>query len=378
MIEASALIAEARSRTGLQNFGNDSFREPLDRLLASVNRESRFSEFGAVAFRAMLVQPLVNRLEVEEWYRRHPEIDAEEIIAPSFIVGLPRTGSTLLSNLLALDPATRSLRVWESSAPSPPPLFGDASDFRIAEAETRMRGFLARYPQLSTMIPAMGVHAPTECHELMFMSFDTDYYYQYAECPSFIEWFHDPRRDYSHGYRYHKRVLKLLQWRCPPKRWVLKMPGHCLMIEGLHKVYPDARFVMTHRNPIKVLSSVARLVEIFRKDFLEDPRTALFSKMQARVWETSLRRLMSFRERNEQRFFDVYHSNLLSHPLLEVERLYPWLGWTKTATLFETVAEWVNAHPTSENPSDPLAPNFDTPDVYRQFAFYTKRFFSIL
>src|SRR5882672_4817483 len=111
MLKAATLISEARKRAGLEDFGEDSFREGLERLVESVNRESRMSAFGAAAFPEVLIHALVNRLQIEDWYRRHPEIDDEQITAPLFIVGMPRTGSTLLSYQLALDPGTRSFRL---------------------------------------------------------------------------------------------------------------------------------------------------------------------------------------------------------------------------------------------------------------------------
>src|SRR5689334_789626 len=184
MLDVSALIAEARRRTGLQNLGEDSFREPLERLAESVNRERPLTPFGAEALTATVLKALTNRLEVEEWYRRHPEIDEEEIVTPVFGVGMPRTGSTLLGSLLALDPETRWLRTWEAISPCPPPIKGQV-DERAHLADAYFREFKEKAPDVFAMIP-FGPDDPNEDYELMMNSFCLDYFYCYANCPSFL------------------------------------------------------------------------------------------------------------------------------------------------------------------------------------------------
>lgn len=372
MIKTSELIAEARRRTGLQNLGEASFREPLDRLVESVNRETRFSSFGAIAFPEMLTKSLINRLEVEDWYQRHPEIDEEEIVAPLFGVGMPRTGSTLLAALLSLDPNTRWLRPWESLSPCPPPIAGQR-DSRVRDAEEWFRIFKEKSPEIFAMIP-FGIDEPNEDHELMYNSFCVDYYYVFSNCSSYLEWFYDPARDFSFGYRYHKRVLKLLQWRCPPKRWSLKLPGHAIMIESLSRVYPDARFVWTHRDPAKVLPSISRMVEILRAPYIEDAQTDEFAAAHPRIWERAMRRLLLFRTQHEDRFFDIYHSDLLENSPKEIERLYKWLGWPLDQSLVDAVLRWRAAHPRQEKSYRAEADRFDPADLQRRFAFYTDRF----
>ncbi|HEY0803161.1 MAG TPA: sulfotransferase [Steroidobacteraceae bacterium] len=372
MLNGSALIAEAQRRRGLQDLGEDSFREPLERLVDSINRESKMTPFGEAALPEMLIRALTNRLEIEDWYRRHPEIEEEEIVAPLFGVGMPRTGSTLLASLLSLDPQTRWLRQWESLSPCPPPIKGQ-SDFRVRNAEEWFRDFRVKSPDVFAMIP-LGIDEPTEDNDLMYNSFCIDYYYVFSNCPSFLEWFYDPARDFSFGYRYHKRTLKLLQWRYPPKRWSLKLPSHSQMIEGLNKVYPDARFVWTHRDPVKVLPSVSRLVEVVRAPYLEDAQMDEFAATQSRIWELAMRRLVNFRTQHENRFFDVHHTDLLKNSPKEIERLYKWLGWPLDRTMADTILSWRDAHPRQDHSYRAESNRFDPADLRRRFAFYTDRF----
>jgi hypothetical protein len=273
---------------------------------------------------------------------------------------------------MALDPETRWLRPWESFAPCPPPVKGE-SDSRVEEAEERFRLFKERYSNIFDMLP-LGINEPYECFELMYLSFCTDYYYQYSQCAGFLDWIYDPSRDYSFGYRYHKRALKILQWRCPPKRWSLKMPGHAFMIEGLNKVYPDARFIMTHRDPARVLPSVTKLIATMREDFAENARMAEFSAVQIDIWDRALHRLMHFRTRHDARFIDIYHGDLLEDSSSEINRLYEWLGWSRSKDLSDAIVNWRKSCPKRENPIHKEAAYFDIEELQRRFAFYNDRF----
>jgi hypothetical protein len=373
-LHAHALIAEARSRTGLHNLGDESFLEPLERLIDSVNRESELSEFGALAFPEVLIRPLINRLEIEEWYRRHPEIDDEEIVAPLFCLGLPRTGSTLLGYLLALDPDTRVLRQWEAEKPCPPPIAGDASDPRIAETDARHAQFMERCPHLVPMVPWGGAAGPVECGDIFYMSFETAYFDMYAHCPSYIAWFYDPVRDHTPVYRYHKRVLKLLQWRCPPKRWSLRGPGHSPMIEALNRVYPDARFVMTHRDPVRVLPSTAHLMATVRADFLKDPLKEFMGPELTREWDLALRRVLDFRRRHETRFFDIHHADEIEDSAREISRVYRWLGWPLTERHLVAVVAWRKGNPPGDNRFNVEDFAMDLAKIRTQFSYYTVQF----
>jgi hypothetical protein len=373
MLTSSALIAEARRRTGYDDLGEDSFREPMEKLIASISRENTPTEFGKVALPEVLLKGLTNRLKIEHWYKLHPEIDEQEIVAPVFGVGMPRTGSTFLTIMQGRDPATRSLRTWESDDPCPPPVPSDPSPQRIKEAQARLDMFKERLPLIFAMVP-MGVDEPTECFDLMQNSFCNDYYYEYAKCSEFMDWFYDPKRDFSWGYQYHKRTLKLLQWRCPPKRWCLKMPSHSIMINGLAKVYPDARFIWTHREPHKVLPSIVRLVSLLREQYIEDPRTDLFAGYQVWLWSTNMKRLEDFRNQHEDRFFDVHHAVLMKQPFEELKRLYEWLGWEMTPAFAENMERWIKANPRQEYKS-PAKFELDQDDIRKRFDFYYKRYY---
>jgi len=166
----------AVAQSGLDDFGDDSYREGLEILLAALRDEARLNARGEAFIYQRIIGYLDQRLQVEDWYRRHPEIDDERIESPLIGLGLPRTGSTALSMLLAQDPDVRYLRRWESSQPCPPPSTVEGIDPRIPPDKGEMIG--TRYH-----VPA-DTHGPMECHELMALSFASHIFQSFAQVPT--------------------------------------------------------------------------------------------------------------------------------------------------------------------------------------------------
>ena len=205
---------------------------------------------------------LAARLGVEETYRLHPEINDQVVEGPVFVIGLPRTGTTALSQLVAADPQFRSLRTWESGSPVPPPETAtEHTDPRIAATEQGIAMMNEAFPLMQTMHHTEATTA-TECQDLMGMSFRTAHFDGFARVPSYLDWVVDT--DMGETYRYHRRVLRLLQWHCPPTLWHLKTPVHMFALDALVEAYPNARFLWSHRDPTKVLGSVCSLIHYTR------------------------------------------------------------------------------------------------------------------
>ena len=242
-------MAAAVERTGLDDFGDDTFREGLEILLRALARRGATEcPRRRVRLRPPRAAP-VPALQVEDWYRRHPEIDDEPIEAPLFGLGLPRTGSTALSFLLARDPHIRYLRSWESTQPCPPPSTVQGDDPRIPpDQRPVMVGTRHHVPN--------DIHGPMECLDLMALDFKSQMFQAFAQIPSYSDWLLE-RADFTSTYLYERRVLKLLQWGEPTRPWRLKSPAHVISLDYLDRVFPDARFVMTHRDPTDVMLSVA-------------------------------------------------------------------------------------------------------------------------
>ena len=377
MDRVTDLIRRARSATGLADFGEDSFREGLERLTVALDTEARLTERGAAAFDAQLIHFLSQRLQVEDWYRRHPEIDEQQIVAPLIGLGLPRTGSTALGCLLGEDPAVRSIRNWEASAPCPPPeKETETTDPRIERARQTLARRAEMFPRMQMMYPSSAT-APTECHGLQALDFKTQLFQAQAQVPSYAEWL-NTKADVVPTYRYVKRVLKLLQWRCPPTRWRLKNPSHIVFIKALDEVFPDARFWMTHRDIAAVVPSSADLYSELARAFSDDIDKVYLGKLNADTWELGMRRLIAFRDAgNEHRFFDIHFAPFQKDPIPFIERLYDFLGEEFTLEARARMVKWRAETPREkhgEHRYDPADFGLSVEGLRERFRFYSERF----
>lgn len=377
MREASELLEEARSVTSYDDFGEDSFREGLERLLAALTNEARLTDAGRAALDHMIVNLLSNRLKIEHWYKLHPEIDEQEIVAPLIGLGAPRTGSTALGCLLAEDPAVRSLRTWESGSPCPPPESATENcDPRITAAEKGLAHQFEAYPRMRSMLPQSAT-APTECQNFMGYDFKSQIFFPVADIPSYRYWLCN-EADLVPTYRYVKRILKLLQWRCPPHKWRLKNPSHSMFIGALNEVFPDARFWMTHRSITSVIPSVSDLYLEMMSAFSDDVDKRAIGQMNAEFWETALRRLIAFRAAgNDSRFFDIHFRPFMADPIGKIAKLYEFLGEEFTPEALSRMEAWRrdtprDKHGTHEYEAAEFGLNEE--ELERRFAFYSTRF----
>jgi hypothetical protein len=375
-MEVDELVATACERAGSDDLGADTWREGLDVLVRSLTMEATLNELGESAMTDQIVGYLVNRLEVEQWYARHPEIDDQEIVAPLFGLGLPRTGSTALSFLLAQDPARRSLRTWEAGAPCPPPETStEHTDPRIAEAQAGIDFTNEMFPGFVGMLPTSAT-GPQECLLIMALDFRSLIFEGMALIPTYSSWL--LQCDMEPAYQYHRRVLKLLQWRCPPERWWLKTPAHMLSIDALDAVYPDARFVMTHRDVAQVLPSVCALYDTLSSILTEHPDPIAIGRHNVDVWKTSLERLIDFRDRgNEDRFHDLSFEAVQRDPIAEAAQLYAELGDDLTDDARRRMQDWwAESSKQRSGPRhyEPESFGLDPALIQAQFAFYYDRF----
>ncbi len=375
-LETDQLVATACERAGSDDLGGDSWREGFEVLVHSLNTEATLSELGVAAMTDQIVGYLVNRLRVEQCYRTYPEIDEQRIVDPLFGLGLPRTGSTALSFLLARDPARRSLRVWEASDPCPPPESEtEHTDPRIALAQAGIDFTNEMFPGMSEMLPT-AAEGPQECLLPMAMEFRSLVFEGMAYVPSYTAWI--LQCDMVPAYRYHQRVLKLLQWHCPPDRWWLKTPAHMLSIEALNAVYPDARFVMTHRDVGKVLPSVCALYSTLSTVLTERPDPVAIGAHSVEIWQIALERLIEFRGRgNEGRFFDLMFDAVQRDPIGQVDLLYAGLGEVLSSEARRRMDDWwseSSKHRSGPGTYSPQIYGLDPTAIAEKFAFYHERF----
>ncbi len=376
------IVARAVGETGLEDFGDDTWREGFEILVRSAVSEASFNDFGEDYFYGSLVRPLVNRLQVEHWYARHPEIDDQAVEIEILGVGFPRTGSTALSSMLAEDPAFRNLRIWEETAPCPPPGLSSADDeARMANARTMVeRSHGATADRLRSMLPQSPT-GPTEDHDLMALEFKAQYFLVYAHIPTYADWF--AHCDMEPTYRYEKRVLKLLQWKTPQKRWRLKSPTHSMFLSDYEKVFPEARFVQTHRDVAKVLPSVSDLYCTMLRNGNPATDPAYVGELNMEHWGLALDRILDFRAdaAREAKFFDIGFSDFQAEPIELIRTLYDWLGDELTPDTVMRMVAWRADHPKDKyGAHDYSATEFGITDeaLAARFTPYRRRFARLL
>lgn len=340
---ADELESGARTATGLDDFGTDYYREGLERTVDALNTEAELSELGRVIQHATISNALIQRLKIVDTYAQHPEIDDEVVEGPVVILGLPRTGTTALGQLIANDPQFRSLRTWESQQPTPPPETATQHiDPRIAQAAEGISMIDTMFPDFRTMM-STGAEAATECQDLMGMSFRTYHFDGVVRVPSYTDWLMDT--DMRETYAFHRQVLKLLQWRCKPNLWQLRTPVHMFAIDAFVEAYPDARFLWSHRDPAKVLGSVCSLISYVRSwssDY-RDPHE--LGAQQLQWWAQGVARAMEFRARaGDHRFVDVSFGDLQHDSVKTVADAYEKLGLDFNDAARDRVQSWADGH----------------------------------
>jgi hypothetical protein len=372
---ADDLIVQARDSTGFSDFGPDTFHEGLVALLDSA-AEAPLNELGIAVLHSQAVDLLSIRLNVEDWYRRHPEIDEQEIPTPLFGLGLPRTGSTALSFLLAQDPGTRSLLAWEATAPTPPPEPATHhTDPRIAEAAARAAVFDEFAPKFRAMLPT-APDGPTECLSLLALDFRSATFKSIGDNRGYERWLE--QCDMVPAYQYHQRVLKLLQWKFAPRPWRLKTPVHMHSIPALLEVYPGSKFVMTHRDVTQVIPSVVNLLDVMSEPLRSEPLAPDFADNEAAFWERAMRKTMAYRDAgHDDQFFDIQFADLQADPLGEMARLYSWLDDNLTDDVTARMRNWWDESQRdrqSGHDYDPEDYGIDLDVLRSRFAFYRERF----
>lgn len=372
----TGLLEKAREASGLDDFGEQGFRDGLGRLLFAIEREGQLNTQGQARMEQQIIGLLTCRLEIERWYGEYPEIEDQEIVRPLIGLGLPRTGSTALSFLLAEDPQARSIRAWESTMPCPPPETATQSiDPRIEVLRSQMVQMDQLSPRFKTMLP-QSVAAPSECQYYMAYDFKSQVFQAFVKMPSYVNWL-NYEADLVPTYTYVKRVLKLLQWRCPPARWRLKNPAHMLFINALDKVFPDARYWMTHRDITRVIPSVVDLYCELSRPYSDTIDIDWIREMNLDWTEAGLHRVMQFRkDGNDQRFFDIDFVEMQAEPIKVMERLYSFLGEELTPDARTRMVAW-KAENAANRPvkdeTDLTSLGINLEKVRKRFAFYREK-----
>jgi len=337
----AALEADAVAATGLDDFGDPSYREGLAALVDSLG-EAQLTELGHAALAQQIGTALRNRLRIVDWHRTRPAVGEASVGAPLFVVGLPRTGTTLLSGLLAADPRRRALYRWEATDPVPPPEAATlTTDPRIATAEAASGLLDALNPGFKTIHhePADG---PTECVTLLAQHFTSLLWETLANLPTYGRWL--LAVDQHAAYAHHRMVLQVLQSRAPG-RWSLKSPHHGLALDALLAQYPDARVVVTHRDPVPVIGSLCSLVRSLSGTFSAADHTAYIRTHWLDVAASIVERTAATRSRHPTvAFLDVEYDRLVADPIGVVREIAAFDGMDLTAGVEARMRAYLAAH----------------------------------
>jgi hypothetical protein len=340
-LRAVDVIETAKRRCGLDDFGGGDFFEGLSRLIDSCQREAQLNLIGRIVLRADLIRILSSRLLIQRDRKVYPSIVRQEIREPLFIVGLPRSGTTVLHTLLASDPEHRVPFMWEVMTPSPPTR--DNEKRRIQRAISSCNCFNWLAPTFRQVHP-VGAELPQECVSLMAPTFMSDQFDAMYYVPSYRTWFF--RQDLRPAYEYHRRFLQHLQVRRSARRWVLKAPTHMFALPSLLAVYPDALFVQTHRAPLDAMASVSSLITILRRVFSDavDPLTVCREAID--YWSKTLDKFLQERSRlAEHRICDVDYVEIRRDPLAVVRRIYMHFGWSLSQKVEQRMRQALASQP---------------------------------
>ena len=352
-LDPGRLIAEARRETGLHDFDAPPIDEALERLTRALRTEARLNAAGVYLWHARLLNTLVTRLRANAWFHRHPEILDEQLPPPVVILGLARTGTTLLHRLLASDPRIYSAAWWECRFPVPAD--DDVSgEQRRAAAIAEVAAILEAQPELAAIHPwdALGADEDIMLMDQTLLSTAAE---SLACIPGYREWIH--QQDLRPSYRYLLKLMRFLQWQKTQRgeqraeRWVLKTPMHLGYVDVITELMPDAMFVQTHRDPIMTIPSFSSMVHGLWAGGSDhsDPHEA------GHQWSSTLEEhlnkcLVDRRSLSKERFIDVDFRDTVSRPIEVVERIYRRIGLPMTDAARRAIDDYMQGHPREARP----------------------------
>jgi len=377
--EVEPLVEEAQQRAGgLDDLGAGPYVEPLGLFVDSLNEEARLNQIGEYIARERILLHTVNRLHYVEDRKRYPGIADVQIERPVFIIGLPRTGTTILHDILDQDPANRAPLTWELMFPSPPPTTADAdTDPRIAMCQATIPEGDERDVLFKAMHP-MGALLSQECVVMMGESMCTALFHNQFRVPSYQDWV--DQADWAPVYDFHRRQLQHLWFRKPGDRWVLKTGAHLWGLEQLLITYPDARIVFTHRDPVKSMTSYASLTSLVRsagsdhvdRDEVADDWTR---RLQAKVQHALDVRLAG--DYPDAIFYDMFFPDFVADQFTEITKIYEALDLPMSDEGAAAMQAYIADHPKGKDGIHRYAPEeygVDPAEVREQFATYIEYF----
>ncbi|WP_372797719.1 sulfotransferase [Litorivivens sp.] len=379
-LSVDGLLKAAQDATGLHDFGDESFREPFEVLVKSLNEEANLNAVGRFTQYQRILNILCNRLRTEGWIARHPEILDEQITAPVVIIGLQRTGSTMFHRVLASDSRFYAPLWYEVRNPAP---YMDwtptQTDQRIVEGEAEVAAMLEANPELAAIHP-MDPHAPDEDIMLLEHSFYSTVPDAFCNVPTYGKW--NDTHDNTPGYEYLKRQLQSLQWQKKQKgqqaeRWLLKTPHHLHHVATLLRVFPDAKIIQTHRDPLQTIPSAASMNYNLWIMCADEPDPKVVGEQWAAKYARGMLHTMQTRQSKPDAFIDVWYKDTVANPMVPAQAVYDFIGMTFTEEARAAMEKWREENKREARPSHEYTLEqfgFSEEGLKEQFAEYRAQY----
>jgi len=375
--DINALLQEAQQKTGFTNFGDDDFKAGLKVLLETYDHNG-FTEKGRYKNRKRVLDLLCARLRIENAFTLHPEIrdpnnHALDIKAPMFLTGLPRTGTSALLNLLAVDPATRPLYMWEGFNPEPVeglPKGAPDPRYTAMKAWEQENAKDAKFKK----IHSTSVDTPEECIHLLNHTFCDVQYGAETMMEPYGSWFQ--QQDLHKSYHYHADLLRMLQWQRPGERWLLKTPGHLWALDILIEEFPGCSIIITHRNPLECVTSYASMMAalMINREFDKRELGPVVMEYLARKMEKAI----AIRKKTDPaRFIDIQFEDFIEQPLQTANRIYDHFHMPMSSDVTQRMKNYADAHPMGQHGKHEYQLDeygLSADQILKRFEFYIREY----
>lgn len=354
-LDEASLIRSAQEAAGLSDFGTGEWREPFRVLLKALDEESGLNLMGRLWARHEIQLLLQARLQIEDTYKRHPEISDEVITQPIIILGQGRSGTSFLQNTLTENPDNKSLLQWEAMFPCPPP---DAASYRTDPRIEKAGAIANRWNRVTPTMASMhewNGRVPQECCEIMALTFMAPSWLGLlGQVPSYDAYM--MQQDYTPALDYHKRVLKLLQWKNPRKHWVLKDTQHMDRLALVLKTYPDACFVWIHRDPVRAFASVVSLIGTSQWGRCDHPFSTGGYEFVTDIGFSAARLngVIDQLETGvvpERQLYNLLYKEYIADPIGNIEKIYAHFGIELTETGRQGMVNYLRENPRDSRPA---------------------------